>query len=121
MNENHADGIPHQKIASERLIQNLSAGKLLRIISLIQIFIHLAAYIAAFIKLIIIEAGGYYDVGVIVFIGMTLISMPLFARGLWTINNCLKMSARQRTRVYYFHTLVMLWSAAMVKIGYSVI
>jgi ABC-type tungstate transport system substrate-binding protein len=103
---------------SEQLIQQLADGKLFRIISAIQIGIHLAAYIAAFIGLIIIKAGGYYDTEILRFIGVTLVSMPLFAIGLWLFNHGVKFSRKQRMRGYCFHLIACLWSIAIVKIGY---
>jgi hypothetical protein len=102
----------------EHLIQKLAAGKLFRIISLGQIGIHLCAYIAAFVKLIMIEAGGYYDTGVIIFIGITLLSMPLFAIALWLLKHSFKISKSKRVWGYLFHTLVLIWSMAIVKISY---
>jgi ABC-type dipeptide/oligopeptide/nickel transport system permease component len=103
---------------SEQLIQQLAAGKLFRMVSVIQLGIHLAAYIAAFIGLIIIKAGGYYDTEIIRFIGLTLVSMPLFAIGLWLLQRSLKLSQRQRWWGYCFHLVVSLWSITIVKIGY---
>jgi hypothetical protein len=104
---------------SEQLIQQLAAGKLFRMVSIMEIGIHLAAYIAAFVWLIIIKAGGYYDREIIRFIGITIVSMPLFAIGLWLLRRSLKLSQRQRWWGYGFHVVVSLWSIAIVKIGYG--
>jgi hypothetical protein len=88
-------------------------------LSLVQICIHLCAYLAAFIKLILIEAGGYYDTGVMSFIGITLVSMPLFAISLWLIQNSTKLSERIRTRGYSFYLGVCTWSIwVVIKVGY---
>jgi ABC-type tungstate transport system substrate-binding protein len=103
---------------SEQLIQQLAAGKLFRLVSAIQIGIHLSAYIATFIALIIIKAGGYYDTEIFRFIGLTLISMPLFAIGLWLFNHSLKLSRRQQMRGYFFDLVVLIWSIAIVKTSY---
>jgi hypothetical protein len=103
---------------SEQLIQQLAAGKLFRLISAIQIGIHLSAYIATFIGLIIIKAGGYYDTEIFRFLGITLGSMPLFAIGLWLFNYSIKFDRTQRMRGYCFHLLVLLWSLAIVKTSY---
>jgi ABC-type tungstate transport system substrate-binding protein len=103
---------------SEQLIQQLAAGKLFRLVSAIQIGIHLSAYIATFIALIIIKAGGYYDTEILRFIGLTLISMPLFAIGLWLFNHSFKLSRRQRSWGYCFHLVVSIWSIAIVKTSY---
>lgn len=102
----------------ENLIQKLAAGKLFRIVSFIQSFIHLCAYIASFVKLIIIEAGGYYDIGVIIFIGITLLSMPLFAICWWLIQQSLKISKTKRSWGYCFHFATSIWSIFIIKVSY---
>jgi hypothetical protein len=103
---------------SENLIQKLAAGKLFRIVSIVQILIHFCAYIASFVNLIMIEAGGYYDVGVITFIRITLLSMPLFAIYWWLIQNSLKISKRQRFWGYCLHALTFGWIILMIKLSY---
>jgi hypothetical protein len=102
----------------ENLIQKLAAGKLFRLVSSIQIGIHLGAYIASFVNLIIIEAGGYYDTGVIIFIGITLLSMPLFAIAYWLIQHSLKISPNQRSRGYWFNFITLIWSLVIIKVSY---
>jgi uncharacterized membrane protein len=102
----------------ESLIQKLAAGKIFRIVSLIQISIHFLTYIASFVKLIMIEAGGYYDVGIITFIGITLLSMPLFSIYWWLIQNSLKISKRQRFWGYCLHVLTVGWIILMIKLSY---
>jgi hypothetical protein len=103
---------------TQNLIQKLAAGKLFSIISVTVVIVHLCAYVAAFVKLIMIEAGGYYDSGVIVFLGMTIISMPLFAIELWLIRHSVKISKRQRFWGYITHCLTFAWSISIVKISY---
>ncbi len=102
---------------SEHLLQKLAAGKLFRIVSIAQILIHFCAYIASFVNLIMIEAGGYYDVGVITFIGITLLSMPLFAISWWLIQHSLKIPRKQRFWGYFIHTLTFFWSIWIVKVS----
>jgi hypothetical protein len=115
----HVSSIFYERM-SEDLIQKLAAGKLFRLFSFIQLSIHLAGYIGAFIKLIIIEAGGYYDVSILRFLGITLISMPLFAIGWQLVQSSLKLAKRQRFGGYCFHLLNLVWSIAIVAIGYFV-
>ena len=103
---------------AQNLIKKLAAGKLFNIISVAQVAIHLCAYIAAFIKLIMIEAGGYYDIGVVIFLAMTMISMPLFAIELWLIRHSGKISKRQKLWGYVTHFLTFVWSLSIVKISY---
>jgi hypothetical protein len=104
----------------EDLIQKLAAGKLFRSISFIQLAIHLGAYLAAFIKLIIIEAGGYYDVSIIRFLLITLISMPLFAIGWKLVQSSLKLSKQQRFWGYCFEISNLMWSISIVAISYFI-
>jgi hypothetical protein len=104
--------------SSENLVQKLAAGKLFRIALFAQTFIHLCAYIASFIKLIIIEAGGYYDVGVMIFIGITILSMPLFAISWWLIQHSLKISKTKRAWGYCFQLVPLLWSIFIIKVSY---
>ena len=103
---------------NENLIQKLATGKLFRIVALAQFCIHLCAYIASFVKLITIEAGGYYDVSVWAFIGITSGSMPLFAIGTWLIRHSLKISKKQRFWGYCFEIIVLIWSTSIVKLSY---
>ena len=105
--------------SSEDLFQKFAAGKLFRIVSIAQVGIHLCAYIASFIKLIMIEAGGYYNSGVLLFLGITLLSMPLFIINRWLIDRSLKISKRKRSIGYCFHIAVSIWSILIVKISYS--
>jgi hypothetical protein len=105
-------------VPNESLIQKLAAGKIFRIVSLLQISLHFCAYLASFLKLIMIEAGGYYDVGVITFIGITLLSMPLFAICWWLIQNSLKISKQQRFWGYCLHVLTFGWIILMIKLSY---
>jgi hypothetical protein len=106
------------RIPSENLIQKLAAGKLFRLISIGQSFIHLCTYISSFIKLIMIEAGGYYDVGVMIFIGITILSMPLFAISWWLIQQSLKISKKKRLWGYCFQLIPLIWSVFIIKIIY---
>jgi hypothetical protein len=105
---------------SEDLLGKLAAGKLFRRVSLAQIIIHLLSYIAAFIKLIIIEAGGYYDTKILLFIGMTAISMPLFWRSGWFVRHSLKISHQKRFWGYCFCLAVFGWSISIVAVSYLV-
>ncbi len=98
--------------------QKNSAGKILQRIAIVQLAIHLGAYLAAFIKLIMIEGGGYYDIGAIAFIGMTIVSMPLFAIGWWLFQRSFKLSNRQRLWGYLFEAIGLIWSIVMVKVSY---
>ena len=103
---------------NENLIQKLAAGKLFRIVALAQFCIHLCAYIASFVKLITIEAGGYYDVGVWAFIRISFGSIPLFAIGAWLIRHSLKISKNQRFWGYCFQIIVLNWNNSIVKLSY---
>jgi hypothetical protein len=103
---------------AQNLIKKLAADKLFSIISVAQVAIHLCAYIAAFVKLIMIEAGGYYDIGVIIFLAMSIVSMPLFAIELWLIRHSINISKRQRFWGYITHFLTFVWSLSIVKISY---
>ncbi len=102
----------------KNLIQQLAAGSLFGVVSLSQFVIHLCAYIAAFVKLIIIEAGGYYDVGVIAFIGITIGSMPLFAIALWLIKYIENISSRIKSWGYFIHSITLIWSMFVIKVSY---
>jgi hypothetical protein len=102
----------------ENLLQKLAAGKLFRRVSIVQIILHLSIYIASFIKLIIIEAGGYYDTKILLFIGMTAIAMPLFWMSGWLVQHSLKISRQQRFWGYCFHLAVFGWSISIVAVSY---
>ena len=106
------------RLPNENLIEKLAAGKLFRIVALAQFCIHLCAYVASFVKLITIEAGGYYDVGVWAFIGITSGSMPLFAIGAWLIRHSLKISKTKIFWGYCFEIIVLIWSIWIVKLIY---
>jgi hypothetical protein len=102
----------------KNLLQQLTAGKLFGIILLSQFAIHLCAYLAAFLKLIMIEAGGYYDTGVIAFIGITIGSMPLFAIAMWLIKHSESISNRIKSWSYFIHTITLIWSLFVIKVSY---
>ena len=104
--------------SSEDLVQKFAAGKLFRIVAIVQGAIHLCAYLAAFIKLISIEGGGYYNSGVLLFMGITMISMPLFLVTKLLIERSLKISKRRRFTGYWFALGVSLWSIFIIKISY---
>jgi hypothetical protein len=104
--------------SNENLLEKLAAGKLFRRFSIGQIIIHLSTYIAAFIKLIIIEAGGYYDTKILLFIGMTAIAMPLFWISGWLVRHSLKISSQKRFWAYCFHLAVFGWSISIVAVSY---
>ncbi len=103
---------------SEDLVRKFAAGKLFRIVTVIQGGIHLCAYVATFVKLISIEAGGYYNREILLFIGITIVSMPLFLVTKWLIEHSLKISRTKRAIGYYFCATVMGWSILIVKISY---
>jgi hypothetical protein len=103
---------------NEDLIQKLAAGKLLRRVSLVQLGLHLCTYLAAFVKLIIIDAGGYYDVSILRFLAITAGSMPLFAIEWWLIQNSLKISKPKRAWGYYLNFGVCLWSIGTIAVSY---
>jgi hypothetical protein len=103
---------------SEKLLEKLAAGRLFRRASIAQIMIHMSTYIASFIKLIIIEAGGYFDTKILLFIGMTAISMPLFWISGWLVQHSLKIYQQQRFWGYCFHLAVFGWSISIVAVSY---
>ena len=103
---------------SEDLVQKFAAGKLFRMAAIGQGGIHLCAYLASFIKLISIEAGGYYNREILLFIGITIISMPLFLVTKWLIEHSLKISKSKRFIGYCFDLIILLWSILIVKISY---
>jgi hypothetical protein len=105
---------------SEDLLEKLATAKLFRRISISQVIIHLLTYVASFIKLIMIEAGGYYDTKILLFLGMTAISMPLFWISGWLIHHSLKISQRQRFWGYCFDLAVFVWSISIVKVSYGI-
>ena len=104
--------------SSEDLVQKFAAGKLFRIAAIAQGAIHLCAYIASFIKLISIEGGGYYNREILLFIGITIVSMPLFLVTKWLIEHSLKISKKRRIVGYCFDLMIILWSISIVKISY---
>ena len=104
--------------SSEDLVQKFAAGKLFRMAAIAQGAIHLCAYIASFIKLISIEGGGYYNREILLFIGITIVSMPLFLITKWLIEHSLKISKSKRFIGYCFELAILLWSTFIVKISY---
>jgi hypothetical protein len=104
--------------SNEDLLEKLASGKLFRRVTIGQIIIHLSTYIATFIKLIIIEAGGYYDTKILLFIGMTAISMPLFWISGWLVRYSLKISQRKRFWGYCVHLAVFGWSLSIASVSY---
>jgi hypothetical protein len=105
--------------SSEDLIQKFAAGKLFRIAAIAQGAIHLCAYIASFIKLISIEGGGYYNREILLFLGITIISMPLFLVTKWLIEYSLKIAKQKRLIGYGFCLFVISWSLVIIKVSYS--
>lgn len=103
---------------SEDLVQKFAAGKLFRIVTVSQGIIHLCTYLATFVKLISIEGGGYYNREILLFIGITIISMPLFLITKWLIEHSLKISRKKRSIGYYFCVAAIAWSVLIVKISY---
>jgi hypothetical protein len=103
---------------SEDLVQKFAAGKLFRIVTVSQGVIHLCAYLAAFVKLISIEGGGYYNREILLFIGITIVSMPLFLITKWLIEHSLKISRKKRSIGYCFCVAVIAWSVFIVKTSY---
>ena len=103
---------------SEDLVRKFAAGKLFRVIVIGQGGIHLCAYLASFIKLISIEGGGYYNREILLFIGITIVSMPLFLITKWLIEHSLKISRKKRSIGYYFCAAAIAWSMVVVKISY---
>ena len=104
--------------SSEDLVQKFAAGKLFRIAAITQGAVHLCAYVASFVKLISIEAGGYYNREILLFIGITIISMPLFLITKLLIEHSLKISKSRRFIGYCFDLIILLWSMLIVKISY---
>ncbi len=102
----------------EDLVQQFAAGKLFRIAAIAQGAVHLCAYIASFVKLISIEGGGYYNREILLFIGITIVSMPLFLITKWLIEHSLKISKRKRLTGYFFDSSVVIWSVFIVKVSY---
>ena len=100
------------------LVQQFAAGKSFRIAAISQGSVHLCAYVASFIKLISIEGGGYYNREILLFIGITIVSMPLFLITKWLIEHSLKISQQKRLIGYCFDVFVIFWSVALIKISY---
>jgi hypothetical protein len=105
--------------SSEDLIQKFAAGKLFRIAAIAQGAIHLCAYIASFIKLISIDGGGYYNQEILLFIGITIVSMPLFLITKWLIEHSLKIAKQKRLIGYCFCIFAIAWSLVIIKVSYS--
>ena len=112
------DDMKKDRISEKNTSKISATDRLFRTISIVQICIHLCAYLATFVKLILIEAGGYYDAGVMNFLSITLGSMPLFAIALWLIKNSAKLSDRVRVRGYCFYLGVCIWSIWIIKVSY---
>ena len=104
--------------SSENLVQKFAAGKLFRIVTIGQGIVHLCAYIASFVKLISIEGGGYYNREILLFIGITIVSMPLFVITKWLIEHSLKISKRRRMVGYCCDFLTVIWSVLVVRASY---
>jgi hypothetical protein len=104
--------------SSEDLVQKFAAGKLFRIAAITQGVIHLCAYLASFVKLISIEGGGYYNREILLFLGITIISMPLFLVTKLLIEHSLKISRKKRLIGYYFCIATIAWSLVIIKISY---
>jgi hypothetical protein len=104
--------------SSEDLVRKFAAGKLFRQVSVVQGIVHLCAYFASFVKLISIEGGGYYNREILLFIGITIVSMPLFLITKWLIEHSLKTSKQKRLIGYFFHTFIIAWSTLIVKVSY---
>jgi hypothetical protein len=102
----------------EEVLERLMAGRLFRRVAIGQIVVHLCIYIASFVKLIIIEAGGYYNSEILLFVGITAISMPLFTISYWLVQHSLKLSNRRRLWGYCFDVAVSIWSISIVKVSY---
>jgi hypothetical protein len=100
------------------ILYTMTSDRLFRKTSLVQLCIHLCAYLASFVKLILIDAGGYYDVGVWAFIGITLGTMPLFAIEWRLIQHSLRLSSPQRAWGYLLNFGICLWSVWIIKVSY---
>jgi hypothetical protein len=105
--------------SSEDLVRKFAAGKLFRIAAIVQGAFHLCAYLASFIKLISIEGGGYYNREILLFLGITIISMPLFLITKWLIEHSLKISSRKRLIGYFFDVAVIIWSLFIIKLSFA--
>jgi hypothetical protein len=99
-------------------LQQLTASKLFSLVLLSQFAIHLCAYLAAFIKLIMIEAGGYYDTGVIAFIGITIGSMPLFVIALWLAKHRENISISVKSLSYFIHSITLMLGLFVTTVSY---
>ena len=104
--------------SSEDLVQKFAAGKLFRLVSVLQGIVHLCAYLASFVKLISIEGGGYYNREILLFIGITIVSMPLFLITKCLIESSLKISKQKRLIGYCLYILVVIWSMLIIKFSY---
>jgi hypothetical protein len=104
--------------SNKNLIQQITAGNSFGVVLLLQFAIHLCVYLAAFLKLIIIEAGGYYDTGAIAFVGITVGSMPLFAIAMWLIKHNENISSSVKFWGYFINSLTLIWSLFVIKVSY---
>lgn len=118
LEENYEDSSMRDLESSEDLVQKFAAGKLFRLVSIFQGVVHLCVYLASFVKLISIEAGGYYNREILLFIGITVVSMPLFLITKLLIENSLKVSKQKRLIGYCFSGLVVFWSVVIIKLSY---
>jgi hypothetical protein len=103
----------------EDMFQQFAAGKLFRLVAILQTGIHLCSYMASFIKLIAIEGGGYYNAAILLFISITMLSMPLFLVSYWLIERSLRISKQARLNGYFFHIAVLIWSIFIVNKSYA--
>ncbi|PZO40013.1 MAG: hypothetical protein DCF19_12540 [Pseudanabaena frigida] len=86
--------------------------------SYFQLNIHLIAYIAVFWRLIINQRGGYYSIGTIAFVGMSVISLPFFLVTILLIKRLLKLSSTWRVWAYFFNFIVFVWSVFIIQVAY---
>ncbi|KAF3887930.1 MULTISPECIES: hypothetical protein [Nostocales] len=108
MNQEQQDRVNSQK----------TARQVFAIISYLQFSIHLIAYFASFMKLIIIEGGGYYNFRILVFIGISIISILLFLASILLIKRSIRLSIKRLVWAYFFHAIVLAWSLFIVKVSY---
>uniref|UniRef100_B8HSN2 Uncharacterized protein n=1 Tax=Cyanothece sp. (strain PCC 7425 / ATCC 29141) TaxID=395961 RepID=B8HSN2_CYAP4 len=94
------------------------ANQTFQLLSILQIVGHLIAYVMAFVKLILIEKGGYYNIGTIVFVGMSIVSLPLMVITILLLKFGFKLSITGRRWGYVLHVLVLVWSLFMVYVCY---
>jgi hypothetical protein len=89
-----------------------------QIFSFFQIFWHLIAYGIAFIRLLLINAGGYMGIGKVVFIGMSIVSLPLIILSVLLARFSFKLSKKKIVLGYCFHGIVFAWSIFIVYVSY---